>query len=675
MKKFSFAAALLVLIALAVPFEHKYDKLFRFFSLTLIPQSLEISKSYDKKIYFYVSDLIALTLLFVGLLWFKIPWKHFFRNPLWIVFICATFSIAVSPFAHYAVAYIRLLQLLTPIILFSFLSTAFTDEERPKIIRLILSTLVAAALFQTSVAIAQYLTQAPLGLRLLGESTTFSFLPSGKRWIFDRIDIPDELMRASATFPHANVFGGFIAFSLLASYGLIMRAKKGKIVLSLTLPFQFFALMVSYSRSALFGWALGSAFWFAVALFKKQRVQFLALTMAFSVATSLFLLYDPLSRRGGVVNYNSVVQISDQIRVEHQNLAWKIIKHNPFFGLGFNQFSERVGPYFLPGTDPDTRGTAPHNIFLFLACETGLISFAAFLFFAVFLLLKALLSPISIESATLTAIFIAFLFIGCCDFYPILFQQGKLMFFSVAGLLAGAVRKKNHSLLLNPQRQDVWKMFDQISTTYDRINRILSLGMDQRWRRQVAKSLPPQKNLKILDLATGTGDQIKALLRAGASIQSITGIDLSHDMLAIAKRKLQGKAELLHANAENLPFPDASFDAATFSFGIRNVEDPLCALKDVYRVLKPSGRCLVLEFSLPPKPIRSFYLFYLRRILPFVGGLLSRRPAAYVYLNQTIEHFPSGKDFSALLEKAGFCSLQRISMALGGVTLYVGEKR
>ena len=228
--------------------------------------------------------------------------------------------------------------------------------------------------------------------------------------------------------------------------------------------------------------------------------------------------------------------------------------------------------------------------------------------------------------------------------------------------------------MTNPSRQDIWKMFDIISPTYDRINRILSLGMDQRWRKRVAAHLPLQKNLKILDLATGTGDQALALLNSKASIHSITGIDLSAEMLALAKKKIPNKVEFLRADAEKLPFPSCHFDAATFSFGIRNVNDPLGAMKGIYRVLKPKGRCLILEFSLPPKPIRGVFLFYLRHILPRIGGLLSRKPAAYRYLNQTIEQFPSGKEFCLLMKEAGFTRLREIPMALGGVALYIGEK-
>jgi len=232
----------------------------------------------------------------------------------------------------------------------------------------------------------------------------------------------------------------------------------------------------------------------------------------------------------------------------------------------------------------------------------------------------------------------------------------------------------------NPSRLDVWKMFDAISPTYDRINRVLSFGMDRGWRKQVVKHLPSRKNLRILDLATGTGDQIIAMFDKGVSIESATGIDLSSEMLQVAQNKIGGKeyskkVRLIRADAEKIPLENEIFDAATISFGIRNMADPLASLKEIYRVLKPSGRCLILEFSLPPSLVRSFYLFYLRRILPKIGGLLSKQPAAYRYLNETIETFPSGKSFLALMELASFKSPRAYPMAFGGVTLYRGEKQ
>lgn len=224
-----------------------------------------------------------------------------------------------------------------------------------------------------------------------------------------------------------------------------------------------------------------------------------------------------------------------------------------------------------------------------------------------------------------------------------------------------------------------WKMFNEIASTYDRVNRIISLGMDQKWRRQVAYNLPVKKNLRILDLATGTGDQLLSLFQHGPAISKASGLDLSEQMLAIAKEKFaktiyKDKTELLHADAQKIPFPNQTFDAVTCSFGIRNVPNPLAMLQEVYRVLKPQGKCLILEFSLPPYPLRGMYLIYLRHILPRVGAFFSSSLQAYTYLNQTIESFPSGDGFAALMRKSNYNKIVLQPMALGAVTLYTGVK-
>ena len=223
---------------------------------------------------------------------------------------------------------------------------------------------------------------------------------------------------------------------------------------------------------------------------------------------------------------------------------------------------------------------------------------------------------------------------------------------------------------------DVPKMFDEISPSYDFVNRILSFGQDRRWRKRVTRFLPLKPHLEILDLATGTGDQIAALYRAKLSIQKVVGIDLAEEMLRIGRAKLKKfpSATLLRGDAQKLSFGEESFDAVTFSFGIRNVADPMASLQEIYRVLRSRGRCLILEFSMPPFWILPFFLFYLRKILPRLGGVLSKNPAAYKYLNQTIETFPSGDAFLAMMRNAGFASAKRMPMNFGSVTLYVGEK-
>ena len=231
----------------------------------------------------------------------------------------------------------------------------------------------------------------------------------------------------------------------------------------------------------------------------------------------------------------------------------------------------------------------------------------------------------------------------------------------------------------NEAKADSWKMFDRISPTYDRLNRILSLGQDTRWRRRVAKYLPARAHLEILDLATGTGDQLMAIAKRSPSVHRMVGIDLSEEMMAIARKKFKGtsyenRVEFLHANAEKLPFKTAQFDAATFSFGIRNVPNPTHALSEMFRILKPQGRALILEFSMPQGALRPIVLTYLRSILPKIGAFFSKDAHAYRYLNRTIESFASGKSFCQWMKDAGFKDVKQISMNFGAVSLYIGDK-
>lgn len=227
--------------------------------------------------------------------------------------------------------------------------------------------------------------------------------------------------------------------------------------------------------------------------------------------------------------------------------------------------------------------------------------------------------------------------------------------------------------------QDVPAMFDRISPQYDRANRILSLWMDMRWRKSLFSHLPIKKELTLLDLATGTGDQIRALFEAGAPISHATGIDLSQGMLEIAKLKFAkmaygSKTTFQAADALDLPFQENSFDVCTFSFGIRNVKDPLAALAQIHRVTAPGGRCLILEFSLPENLFRKPYLFYLRHLLPRIGGFLSKDPEAYRYLNRTIEEFAYGKKFLTWMTQSGWANATAIPLLFGSVTLYRGDK-
>ncbi len=441
------STALLAILIFAIPIEHKYDKPLRHFSLKIIPEGLSLPLDFDKNIYFYPSDFIALLLFCFALLCFKERLRALFfkkeTSPLWIILICALFSLLTSPLSHYPLVYTRLLQLFTPIALFAWMTQIPHSEKRTSIF---LHAFVISALFQSAIAITQYFMQGSLGLRILGEPTQATasfFMPEGKRWILDHFfsySGSSNLWRVSGTLPHCNVFGGFLFVSILLSYALIFDAEnhKKRRLLSLSLLFQFFALCLSYSRSALFATVLGTLFWFSWAFFKQGKSIFkdpkyssLILTIFTSIIINVGLLGEQFLYRGGIFNYNAMVQGSDSIRTSLQDTALKMIQDHAISGVGFQQFSVSAKAYI--GSNEYPAGT--HNIYLFLASETGIFALFAFLFFIGVLANRIRHSSFTPKAASLIAIFIGFLFIGGCDLYPIFSQQGKLMFFITAALL------------------------------------------------------------------------------------------------------------------------------------------------------------------------------------------------------------------------------------------------
>lgn len=220
------------------------------------------------------------------------------------------------------------------------------------------------------------------------------------------------------------------------------------------------------------------------------------------------------------------------------------------------------------------------------------------------------------------------------------------------------------------------RIFDGIARTYDPVNRVLSLGLDQGWRRRAARHLPPGRDLDVLDLATGTGDLALALWKT-ERCRRVVGMDLSTEMLAVGRKKVAGISgiELCEGDATKIPAADERFDAVTIAFGIRNVPDVPRCLSEMRRVLRPGGRAIVLEFSMPANALmRLGHRFYLRHVLPLVGGLVSGNRAAYVYLNETIEAFPYGEDFLALVRLAGFSRVWSERLGSGIATIYVGER-
>jgi demethylmenaquinone methyltransferase/2-methoxy-6-polyprenyl-1,4-benzoquinol methylase len=223
-------------------------------------------------------------------------------------------------------------------------------------------------------------------------------------------------------------------------------------------------------------------------------------------------------------------------------------------------------------------------------------------------------------------------------------------------------------------------MFDRIAGRYDLLNRSLSFGRDVAWRKRLRRELPLDRPVRIVDLATGTGDQILFLLGGQAEIEKADGYDLAEEMLEIGRGKVAEKGvgdivTLLTGDAMACPAADGSADVVTISFGIRNVEDVSTALRDMHRILSPGGKACVLEFSLPTNGfIKWGYLTYFRHVLPRIGGWVSGDAYAYNYLNTSVETFPCGEAFCDLMREAGFDEVKAKPMTFGVATLYTGLK-
>jgi len=209
----------------------------------------------------------------------------------------------------------------------------------------------------------------------------------------------------------------------------------------------------------------------------------------------------------------------------------------------------------------------------------------------------------------------------------------------------------------------------------------LSFGQDIIWRKKLWKHLPKKNNMDILDIATGTGDLIFSIPKKQLKkIDAITGIDFAEKMIEISKKKAKTKKFpkpilFTTGDATQIPFPDQSMDVCSISFGIRNVENLQKSLMEMLRILKPNGKALFLEFSLPKnRLIKKGYLFYLRKILPTLAGFISGEKKAYQYLNKTVETFPYGEDFCKILKEAGFEKVTYFPITFGIATIYSGEK-
>ena len=231
-----------------------------------------------------------------------------------------------------------------------------------------------------------------------------------------------------------------------------------------------------------------------------------------------------------------------------------------------------------------------------------------------------------------------------------------------------------------PKKEQVREMFDHIAPSYDRLNHILSLNVDKLWRRHALQEIVDGTPQRILDVACGTGDSTISIAKAAAEGSEVIGADISAGMMALVKGKAEkagvgGRISLQVADGEELPYVEGTFDRVTCAFGIRNFEHKERGLAEFRRVLKPGGKAVILELSVPQnRLVRWAYDLYFLHVLPGIGGVVSGNRAAYKYLPASVHNFPSPSDFCGMMTEAGFRNVRFRTFSLGLCRMFVGER-
>lgn len=229
------------------------------------------------------------------------------------------------------------------------------------------------------------------------------------------------------------------------------------------------------------------------------------------------------------------------------------------------------------------------------------------------------------------------------------------------------------------KKEGIRKLFDNIAPDYDKLNHILSLNIDKEWRRKAVRELiDTEMPLNILDVACGTGDFTIEIAQKAAQSSNVTGIDLSEGMMKIGREKIAAagvKAEMVQGDCENLPYGNETFDRISVGFGVRNFEHLDIGLKEMCRVLKPDGKLVILELSVPSNPIiRWCYKLYFLKILPAIGGWISGDRGAYEYLPASVLRFPAPQKFIQMMKEAGFPNVGHKAFTFGICRMYIGSK-
>lgn len=227
-----------------------------------------------------------------------------------------------------------------------------------------------------------------------------------------------------------------------------------------------------------------------------------------------------------------------------------------------------------------------------------------------------------------------------------------------------------------PKKESIRAMFDSIAPTYDKLNHLLSLNIDKIWRKRAVERIIENRPQKVLDIACGTGDSTIALAKAGVPV--VIGLDISEGMLKVAEEKVADLGYDIRfqvGDALNIPFESDSVDGVMIAFGVRNFEDREGSLKEILRVLKPGGKLLILELSVPQsKVLEFFYKLYFLHILPFIGKLLSGDKSAYTYLPHSVLNFPKPAEFMQTMADCNYKQVQHKALSFGLCRIFEGTK-
>ncbi len=450
--------SLLSLLFIIFPFQRRFHGCIDSWSRRLALPDFPLPPFFSKKIHLFITDPLFVILALILLFRFKVSFRELFWDGpskyLTLLFFTALTSLYFSITSHYALQYLRLFQFS---LIFLFFNSICCVRKRIDLISFthqLAWILVIVSCFQCALGIYQYFNQHSLGLSFLGELNMrhFPFLNPGKhRWLFDKSQSCELLYRASGTFTHPNILGGFLFCSVLASFYLFIKteAKLKLILLISVICLQVFTLYVVFSRSAILALVLTIFIWGVLqykAILKQKdfrspavrRFAILASTILVSGVFGIVLFYSQLTARGGIINYNGVTSYADSERIQYLRMAIDMIKEHPLFGIGFNNFQLYEEPI-----QPDYPGhvffSKVHNIYLLIASEMGLISGGFFLLF-IFSILKKSWKGIwqqegSQERIFLLSVFLGLLFIGACDFYLVHTPHGRMLFFGFAALL------------------------------------------------------------------------------------------------------------------------------------------------------------------------------------------------------------------------------------------------